>query len=98
MTDLGQAALGAWSGGEHMHFGLPVGRERLTELLRPGDDIGTGSTADAYGDGEADRAVARALNGLNRHGYRLVGMIGHDFTAGQRDGPKGYPRFNDPAL
>ena len=41
MTDLGQAALGAWSGGVHMHFGVPIGRERLTGLLRPGDDIGT---------------------------------------------------------
>jgi aryl-alcohol dehydrogenase-like predicted oxidoreductase len=75
MTDLGQAALGAWSGGVHMHFGLPVGRERLTELLRPGDDIGTVITADAYGAGEADRDVGRALGGLNRDDYRLVGMI-----------------------
>ena len=64
MTDLGQAALGAWSGGVHMHFGLPIGRERLTELLRPGDDIGTVITADAYGAGEADRDVGRALSGL----------------------------------
>ena len=98
MTDLGQAALGAWSGGVHMHFGLPVGRERLTELLRPGDDIGTVITADAYGAGEADRDVGRALSGLDRDGYRLVGMIGHDFTTGQRAGAKGYPRFTDPAL
>ncbi len=61
MTDLGQAALGAWSGGVHMHFGLPVGRERLTELLRPGDDIGTVITADAYGAGRGrPRRRARA--------------------------------------
>ena len=98
MTDLGPAALGAWSGGVHMHFGLAVGRERLTELLRPGDDIGTVITADAYGAGEADRDVGRALSGLDRDGYRLVGMIGHDFTTGQRAGAKGYPRFTDPAL
>jgi aryl-alcohol dehydrogenase-like predicted oxidoreductase len=98
MTDLGQAALGAWSGGVHMHFGVPVGRERLTELLRPGDDIGTVITADAYGAGEADRDVGRALSGLDRDSYRLVGMIGHDFTSGERAGAKGYPRFTDPAL
>src|SRR3954471_3881197 len=98
MTDLGPAALGAWSGGVHMHFGVPVGREHLTELLRPGDDIGTVITADAYGAGEADRDVGPAPSGLDRDGSRLAGMIGHDFTTGKRPGAKGSPRFTDPAL
>jgi aryl-alcohol dehydrogenase-like predicted oxidoreductase len=98
MTDLGQAALGSWSGGVHMHFGLPLERERLAALLRPGDGISTVITADVYGAGEADRDVGRAIAGLDRDGYRLVGMIGHDFTTGQRAGAKGYPRFTDPAL
>src|SRR5262249_17597444 len=26
------------------------------------------------------------------------GMIGHDFTTGERQGAKGYPRFTDPGL
>src|SRR5205823_10926851 len=39
-----------------------------------------------------------ALSGIPRGDYRLVAMVGHDFTAGQRDGAKGYPRFTDPRL
>src|SRR3954463_9905279 len=98
MTDLGPAALGAWSGGVHMHFGVPVGRERLTELLRPGDDIGTVITADAYGAGEADRDVGRALSGLDRDGYRPGGLIAPDSPPAQRAGARASPRFPDPAL
>src|SRR5262249_39953112 len=98
MTDLGQAALGSWSGGVHMHFGLPLQRERLSALLRPGEGITTVVTADVYGAGEADRDVGRAIAGLDRDGYRLVGMVGHDFTTGERAGAKGYPRFTDPSL
>src|SRR5512133_402794 len=95
MTDLGHTALGSWSGGEHMRFGLPIGRDRLTRLLRPGDGIATVLTADVYGTGEADRDVGAALRGLDRETYRLVGMVGHDFTTGERAGAKGYPRFTD---
>jgi aryl-alcohol dehydrogenase-like predicted oxidoreductase len=29
---------------------------------------------------------------------RLVGAVGHDFTEGERDGPRGFPRFTDPRL
>jgi aryl-alcohol dehydrogenase-like predicted oxidoreductase len=61
MTDLGHTALGAWSGGVHMHFGLPVEHERLVALLRPGDDVGTVITADVYGTGAADSTVGEAL-------------------------------------
>jgi len=95
---LGHTALGAWSGGVHMHFGVPVEADRMTALLRPGDDIATVITADVYGRGDADREVGRAIAGLDRNGLRLAGMIGHDFTSGSRDGAKGFPRFTDPAL
>ena len=53
-------------------------------------------TADVYGTGDADRAVGAALDGLDRSSYRLVGMIGHDFVRGERQGAKGFPRFTDP--
>jgi aryl-alcohol dehydrogenase-like predicted oxidoreductase len=98
MSDLGHTALGAWSGGVHMHFGLPIDAQRMTALLRPGADIATVITADVYGAGAADTAVAAALAGLPRDSYRLVGMVGHDFYDGERAGAKGFPRFTDPAL
>jgi aryl-alcohol dehydrogenase-like predicted oxidoreductase len=81
-----------------MHFGEPLDDERLVALLRPGDDIGTVLTADAYGAGEADRILGRALAGADRDAYRLVGAVGHDFYAGAREGAKGFPRFTDPRL
>jgi aryl-alcohol dehydrogenase-like predicted oxidoreductase len=98
MTSLGHTAVGSWSGGEHMRFGVPVGHDRLAHLLRPGDGITTVLTADVYGTGAADRDVGAALDGIDRGSYRLVGMVGHDFTTGERAGAKGYPRFTDPAL
>src|SRR4051812_49715124 len=91
-------ALGSWSGGRFMHFGEPLDDDRLTALLRPGDGIDTVLTADVYGQGEADRLVGRALQGLPRDSYCLVGAIGHDFYEGERDGPRGFPRFTDPRL
>jgi aryl-alcohol dehydrogenase-like predicted oxidoreductase len=81
-----------------MHFGEPLAEERMAALLRPGDGIDTLITADAYGAGEADLLVGRALEGLNRDSYCLVGAVGHDFYAGERQGAKGYPRFTDPSL
>jgi aryl-alcohol dehydrogenase-like predicted oxidoreductase len=42
--------------------------------------------------------LGKALEGIPRDSYALVGMIGHDFYKGQRAGSKGYPRFTDPAL
>jgi aryl-alcohol dehydrogenase-like predicted oxidoreductase len=87
------AALGAWSGGRFMHFGEPLDEDRLVRLLRPDAAIRTVVTADVYGAGEADRAVGRALIGLPRESYSLVGAIGHDFYGTQRDGAKGFPRF-----
>ncbi len=98
MTDLGHTALGAWSGGRFMHFGLPLDEERYLALIRPDDAIRTVVTADVYGSGEADRMVGRAIAGLPRDSYRLVAAIGHDFVHGERDGAKGFPRFTDPRL
>jgi aryl-alcohol dehydrogenase-like predicted oxidoreductase len=66
--------------------------------LRPGDGIDTVLTADAYGAGEADSLLGRSLAGVPRDGYALVGALGHDFYEGERDGPKGFPRFTDPRL
>jgi aryl-alcohol dehydrogenase-like predicted oxidoreductase len=95
---LGRTAIGTWSGGRFMHFGEPLSDERLEALLRPGHAIRTVLTADVYGEGEADRLLGRALTGLDRGSYRLVGAIGHDFHLGERQGAKGFPRFTDPAL
>ena len=81
-----------------MHFGEALEDERLTGLLRPGAGIDTVITADVYGAGEADVALGRALAGVERDSYCLVGAIGHDFYTGERDGPRGFPRFTDPRL
>ncbi len=81
-----------------MRFGVSIGEQRLAALLRPDEAIRTVVTADVYGQGAADRTVGAALAGLPRDAYRLVGMVGHDFTTGERQGAKGYPRFTDPGL
>jgi aryl-alcohol dehydrogenase-like predicted oxidoreductase len=81
-----------------MHFGEPLERERLRALVRPGGGIDTVITADAYGAGEADSLLGEALQGVERETYCLIGAIGHDFYAGQREGAKGYPRFTDARL
>src|SRR5579859_1485930 len=91
-------AIGTWSGGRFMHFGEPLSEERLTALLRPGDGVETVITADVYGEGEADLALGRALEGCARESYCLVGAIGHDFYEGEREGAQGYPRFTDARL
>src|SRR5436189_2614610 len=91
-------AIGTWSGGRFMHCGAALDDDRLLALLRPDERIRTVLTADAYGAGEADRLLGRALGGLDRDGYCLVGAVGHDFYEGEREGAKGYPRFTDPRL
>jgi aryl-alcohol dehydrogenase-like predicted oxidoreductase len=98
VTELGRTAIGTWSGGRFMHFGKELSDERLEALVRPGDGIDTVLTADTYGQGEADALLGRALAGLERGSYRLVGAVGHDFYEGERQGPKGFPRFTDPKL
>ncbi|MBK5220189.1 MAG: aldo/keto reductase [Thermoleophilia bacterium] len=94
----GRSAIGTWSGGRFLHFGEAIDEERLVALLRPGGGIETVLSADAYGQGEADRVLGRALEGVPREDYSLVGAVGHDFYEGERDGPKGFPRFTDPDL
>jgi aryl-alcohol dehydrogenase-like predicted oxidoreductase len=95
---LGHVAIGTWSGGRYMRFGEPIDDDRLEALLRPDSRIRTVMTADAYGSGEADALLGRALAGVPRGHYALVGAIGHDFYEGERDGPRGFPRFTDPRL
>ena len=98
MREPGRSAIGTWSGGRFLHFGEAIAEARLEALLRPGDGIETVLSADAYGQGEADRVLGRALEGVPRESYSLVGAVGHDFYEGERNGPKGFPRFTDPAL
>ena len=98
MPDPGHVAVGTWSGGRFMRFGEAIDDDRLAALLRPGDGIDTVLTADAYGAGEADTLLGRALAGVPRDGYCLVGAVGHDFYEGEREGSKGFPRFTDPRL
>src|SRR5438309_5479882 len=91
-------AIGTWSGGRFMHFGEPLSDERLQRLLRPGEGVDTVMSADVYGEGAGDRALAAATAGCERESFCLVGAIGHDFYTGAREGAKGYPRFTDPRL
>lgn len=98
MTSLSQTAVGAWSGGRFMRFGHAIDDDRFHALLRPDSQIPTVITADVYGTGAADTAVGRAIEGLPRDNFNLVGAVGHDFIDGERRGAKGFPRFTDPAL
>jgi aryl-alcohol dehydrogenase-like predicted oxidoreductase len=98
MREPGRTAIGTWSGGRFLRFGETIVEQRLEALLRPGDGIDTILTADTYGQGEADSLLGRALTGVPRDDYCLVGAVGHDFYEGERDGPRGFPRFTDPAL
>jgi len=91
-------AIGTWSGGRYLHFGEPVDEQRLEALLRPGNGLDTLLTADAYGSGEADELLGRALAGVDRADFSVVGAIGHDFYFAERDGPRGFPRFTHPSL
>jgi aryl-alcohol dehydrogenase-like predicted oxidoreductase len=93
-----RTAIGTWSGGRFMHFGEPLSDERLLALLRPGAGIDTVMSADAYGAGDADRLLGRAIKHVDRDSFCLVGAIGHDFYEGEREGAKGFPRFTDPRL
>ncbi len=81
-----------------MHFGEAIDDDRLERLLRPGDGIDTVISADVYGAGEADRMLGRALSDVDRDSISVVGAVGHDFVNGERDGPRGFPRFTDPRL
>ncbi len=93
-------AYGTWSGGRFMHFGETLSEERFCGCIRTAYEAGlrTFVSADVYGNGKADEWLGVALQGVPRDTYCLVGMIGHDFYHGQRDGSRGYPRFTDGQL
>jgi aryl-alcohol dehydrogenase-like predicted oxidoreductase len=99
-TDPTRTAIGTWSGGRFMHFGEPLDDARFEALITPDEKIRTVLTADAYGTGEADTWLGRALADatLPRDQVCVVGAVGHDFYDGERDGAKGFPRFTDPRL
>ncbi len=98
--NLTKTAYGTWSGGRFMHFGEMLEEDRYLACLRIAYESGirTFITADVYGQGKADAALAEALSGYPRESYCLVGTIGHDFYEGSRAGSGGYPRFTDPSL
>src|SRR5579859_1449098 len=96
--DPGPVAVGTWSGGRFMHFGEPLDDRRLQSLIAPDEAIRTVITADVYGQGEADQMLGRTLAGTPREEFCAVGAVGHDFYYGERDGPRGFPRFTDPQL
>jgi aryl-alcohol dehydrogenase-like predicted oxidoreductase len=81
-----------------MRFGEALDDERYSSLITPDDAITTVITADVYGTGDADRMLGRAIAGRRREELCVVGAVGHDFYAGERDGAKGFPRFTDPRL
>jgi len=93
-------AYGTWSGGRFMHFGETLSEERFIGCIETAYEAGirTFVTSDVYGNGKADELLGRALTGIDRSSYSLVGMIGHDFYEGQRQGSRGYPRFTDPEM
>jgi aryl-alcohol dehydrogenase-like predicted oxidoreductase len=97
-VDPGRVAIGTWSGGRFMHFGEAVDDERFVAMVTPDEAIDTVITADVYGTGDADRMLRRAIAGRRRESMCVVGAVGHDFYEGERNGPKGFPRFTDPAL
>lgn len=98
--DLTRTAYGTWSGGRFMHFGEVLDENRYQECIRVAYEAGirTFVTADVYGQGKADAALGEVLSEYPRDSYCLVGMLGHDFIDGEREGSKGYPRFTSPAL
>ena len=98
--DLTTTAYGTWSGGRFMHFGETLPEDRFIGCMNTAYEAGirTFVTADVYGNGKADELLGQALSGVDRESYCLVGMIGHDFYDGQRQGSQGYPRFTAPDL
>jgi aryl-alcohol dehydrogenase-like predicted oxidoreductase len=96
--DPGRVAIGTWSGGRFMHFGEALDDDRFLAVIAPDQWIDTVITADVYGTGDADRMLGRAIAGRRREEMCIVGAVGHDFYEGERNGPKGFPRFTHPAL
>ena len=99
MMNITRTAYGTWNGGRYMNFGEAIEESRFDACIRRAYEAGirTFMTADVYGSGAADEALGRALKGVPRDTYCLVGIIGHDYAAA-RDGSKGFPRLTDPRL
>ena len=97
MPDPTRTAIGTWSGGRFMHFGEPLDDERLVALLRPDERIRTVITADAYGAGEADALLGRALDG--RRPRRLLPRRRRRarLLRGRARGREGLPALHRPA-
>ena len=82
-----------------MHFGEPLDDERFVALITPDEAIRTVITADVYGAGEADRMLgARDRGPAARARCASSAPSATTSTTGERDGPKGFPRFTDPRL
>ncbi len=83
-----------------MHFGEALDDQTYRRMITAAFEAGirTFVTADVYGLGRADSALGEALEGIPRDAYSLVGLIGHDFVKGTRQGSSGYPRFTSPDL
>jgi aryl-alcohol dehydrogenase-like predicted oxidoreductase len=81
-----------------MRFGEPLDDERFLALIAPDEHIPTVITADVYGAGDADLMLGRAIADRPRERICVIGAVGHDFYTGERDGPRGFPRFTDPRL
>ncbi len=98
--DVTRTAFGAWNGGRFMHYGQALDDVRWEAVARHAHQRGiqTFLTADVYGAGEADTLLGRALAGIPRESYCLIGAVGHDFYRGKRDGAKGFPRFTHTSL
>jgi aryl-alcohol dehydrogenase-like predicted oxidoreductase len=98
--DVTRTAFGTWNGGRFMNYGVPLPEDRWIQLVREAHALGvrTFVTADVYASGAADSLLGRALSGIPRESYSLVGLIGHDFYSAKRDGAKGFPRFTDPRI
>ncbi|MGH7935641.1 MAG: aldo/keto reductase, partial [Chthoniobacterales bacterium] len=83
-----------------MHYGEALDDDSFIDLIRLAHEKGirTFVTADVYGRGEADTLLGRALKGITRDSYCLVGAVGHDFYEGEREGSKCFPRFTNSTL
>ena len=80
-----------------MRFGEPISDARLEALLRPGGGIDTLITADAYGAGEADRVLGRALAGVPRERLLAGGRGGPRLLRGRARRRQGLPPLHRPA-
>ena len=100
MRDPGHVALGAWSGGRFLHFGQEIDEERLGRAADgPARGIDTVLTADVYGAGEADRGrwAGRSRGRRRATTSAWSARSGTTSIEGERDGPRGFPRFTDPS-